>query len=111
MIDLLLLAMLAQASPSYEPPWETWYHQGVGCAASAMAAKGRNPTGGQVGEIMTWGMILAEAGRKAGRSRAQVDSGDIEAALPFYRRMKAMKPKAFAAHRTYCRAVLDADRP
>ncbi len=111
MIHLLLSATLAGAEPPYEPPWETWYHQGVGCAASAMAAKGREPTGGQVGEIMTWGLILAEAGRKAGRSREQIDSGDVEAAFPFYRRMKAMKPKAFAAHRDYCRAVLDADRP
>jgi hypothetical protein len=111
MIDLLLLAMLAQAKPAYEPPWETWYHQGVGCAASAMAAKGRDPSGDKVGEIWAWGMILAEAGRKAGRSKEQVDSGDVETAFPFYQRMKAMKPKAFAAHRAYCRAVLDADRP
>jgi hypothetical protein len=111
MIAMMLLAMTAGAEAKYEPPWETWYHQGVGCAASAMVAKGRDPTGGQVGEIMTWGMILAEAGRKAGRSKEQVDSGDVETAFPFYQRMKAMKPKAFAAHRAYCRAVLDADRP
>jgi len=61
--------------------------------------------------MMTWGLIMAEAGRKAGRTRAQVDQADIEAALSFYRRLKDKKPPAFAAHRAYCRALLDADRP
>ena len=61
--------------------------------------------------MMTWGLIMAETGRKAGRTKAQVDSADIEAALPFYRRLKERKPPAFAAHRTYCRALLDAERP
>jgi hypothetical protein len=111
MIEMLLLAMLAKAEPPHAPPPEIWYHQAVGCAASAMAAKGPEPTGEQVGELMTWGLILAEAGPKAGRSLAQVDSGDVEAALPFYRRLKEKKLPAFAAHRTYCRALLDADRP
>ncbi|HEX6374458.1 MAG TPA: hypothetical protein VFZ91_01930 [Allosphingosinicella sp.] len=110
MIDLLL-AMLAEAAAPYEPPPEPWYHQAVACGASALAAKGKDPTGDEVGEMMTWGLIMAEAGRKAGRSRAQVDSGDLEAALPFYRRIKDRKPAAFAAHRAYCKAMLDADRP
>ena len=111
MIDMLLPAMLAKAAASYEPPAELWYHQAVACAASAMAAKGKEPTGDQVGELMTWRMIIADAGLKAGRSRAQVDSADVEAAQAFYRQVKAGKPAAFLAHRAYCRALLDADRP
>jgi hypothetical protein len=110
MIDMLLLAMLARTQ-TYAPPPEVWYHQAVGCAASVLAARDGEPTGDQAGEMMTWGLILAEAGQKAGRTHAQVDSGDIEAAFPFYRRLKEKKPPAFAAHRAYCSALLDADRP
>jgi hypothetical protein len=111
MTNLLLLAFLAPAEPAYAPPPEIFYPQAVACAASALAAKAREPGGDEVGEMMTWGLILAEFGRKAGRSRAQVDSGDVAAALPFYRRLKETKKPAFAAHRAYCRALLDADRP
>ena len=108
---LTVAAMLAMAEARYEPPAEIFYPQAVACAASAMAAKGKDPTGDEVGELMTWGLILAEFGRKAGRTREQVDSADIEAAMPFYRRLKETKKPAFDAHRAYCRALLDADRP
>ena len=110
MIDLLLLAMLAKADPPYEPPPETWYPQAVACGASAMVAKGRTPTGDQIGEIMTFGMIIADVGRKVGRTKEQVES-DVRVADSFYRHLKDKKPKAFAAHRAYCKALLDADRP
>ena len=110
MIDLMLAAMLAAAKPSYEPPAETWYPQAVGCAASAMVAKGRTPTGDQIGEIMTFGMIVADVGRKSGRTKEQVET-DVKVADSFYRHLKQKKPKAFAAHRAYCSALLDADRP
>jgi hypothetical protein len=110
MIDILLGTMLAAAEPPYEPPPETWYPQAVACAASAMVAKGRSPTGDQIGEIMTFGMIVADVGRKSGRTKEQVES-DVKVADSFYRHLKDRKPKAFAAHRSYCGALLDADRP
>jgi hypothetical protein len=103
--------LLLVAAAGYEPPPAIFYPQAVACAASALAAKGAEPTGEEAGEMMTWGLILADVGRKAGRTKAQVDSGDVKAALPFYRRLKEKKPRAFAAHRAYCRAMLDADRP
>ena len=108
----ILLAMLTPAKGGYEPPAQVWYNQAVGCAASVMAVKekGKNPTSDEFAEAVTWGFILADAGRKAGRTKAQVDSGDLDAALPFYRHLKAKKPPAFAAHRAYCKARLDADR-
>jgi hypothetical protein len=113
----MLLAMLAPAKGGYEPPPQIWYNQAVGCAASGLAlkdkgrGKGNDPTSDEFAEVMTWGFILADAGRKAGRTREQVDSADLEAALPFYRHLKEKKPPAFAAHRVYCKALLDADRP
>jgi len=112
MIGPLVLAMLAKAAAPYEPPPELWYHQAVACAASAMAEKGSaEATGDQFGEIMTWGMILGKTAPKAGRTKAQADSKDVKSAEAFYRRLKDTKPPAFAAHRAYCRALLDADRP
>ncbi len=113
MIEVVLAALLARAEAAYVPPPEIWYHQAVGCAGSLLAAKAAKaePSSEQFGEMMVWGMILAETGPKAGRSRAQVDSGDVERAEAFYRRVKADKPAAFAAHRAYCDALLDADRP
>jgi hypothetical protein len=109
-IDLLVLAMLARASASYEPPPAVFYPQAVGCSASAFVAKARDPSPDEYAELMTWGMIVADMGRKAGRTAAQVDS-ETKAAMPFFRRLREKKPPAFAAHRTYCRAILDADRP
>ena len=111
MIDLLLLAMLAKADSSYEPPPELWYHQAVSCAVSLKLIIAREPSSEQFAELMTWGMIMADSGRKAGRSKAQVDSADLRTAEPFYKRLKEKKPRAFAAHRAYCKAMLDADRP
>ena len=110
MIDMLLLALLA-GNASYEPPPQVWYHQAVGCGASAMAEKGDgDPSPDLAGELMTWGLVLADTGRKAGRTRKQVDDADIRAAIPFYSRLKDRKPPAFAAHRSYCRALLEAER-
>jgi hypothetical protein len=111
MIDLLLLAMLAQAEPPYEPPPEIFYHQAVACAASLRIAGGREPGPEQFADLMTWGLIMADTGRRIGRTRAQVDSGDLRAAEPFYRYLKDRKPAAFAAHRAYCEGLFDADRP
>jgi hypothetical protein len=111
MIDLLLLAVLAAPAAPYEPPPELWYHQAVSCAVSLKLTAGKEPSPDQFGELMTWGMIMADSGRKAGRSKAQVDSGDLRIAEPFYRHLREKKPKAFAAHRSYCKALLDADRP
>jgi hypothetical protein len=111
MIAVLLLAMLAQPKGGYEPPPALWYQQAVACAASGKVAGGKAPDSETFGEMMTWGMIMADSGRKSGRTREQVDSGDLDAAYPFYVRLSAKKPKAFAAHRAYCQALLDADRP
>jgi hypothetical protein len=110
-MDLLMAAALAGPA-AYRPPDPLWYEQAVACAASALVEKGRQePTGDQFGEMMTWGMIMAETGRRLGRTKEQVDSGDLRAAEPFYRHLKQKKKPAFAAHRAYCRALLDADRP
>jgi len=106
-----LTLIVAAAAGSYEPPPEVFYPQAVACAVSAKLAAGKEMDGEAFGELMTWGLILADVGRKAGRSKDQVDSGDLVAAEPFYKRLKEKKPKAFAAHRDYCRALLDADRP
>ncbi len=111
MIDLLLLAMLAKAEAKYEPPPELFYHQAVSCAASLKLSAGKEPTPDEFANVMTWGMIMADTGRKIGRSKAQVDSGDLKTAEPFYRYLKEKKPKAFAAHLAYCRSLFDADRP
>jgi hypothetical protein len=111
MIDLLLLAALAKAGAGYEPPPELWYHQAVSCATSLKLNAGKEPTPDEFANMMTWGMIMADTGRKIGRTKAQVDSGDLRAAEPFYKRLKEKKPRAFAAHLAYCRALFDADRP
>ena len=111
MIDLLLAAMLAAAEPPYEPPPDIFYHQAVACAASLKIVAGRDPSPEQFADIMTWGMIMADTGRKIGRTKAQVDSADLGAAEPFYRYLKEKKPSAFAAHRAYCKGLFDADRP
>lgn len=110
MIELLLLAMLARAEAKYEPPPAVFYPQAVGCAASAMVAKGKEPSTGQFADLMTWGMIVADTGRKSGRTAAQVES-ETKAAMPFFRYLKEKKPPAFAAHLSYCRAIFVADRP
>lgn len=110
MIELLLLAMLAKAG-DYEPPPELFYHQAVSCAVSLKLVAGKKPSPDQFGDLMTWGMIMADTGRKIGRTKAQVDSGDLRIAEGFYRHLKEKKPKAFAAHRAYCQALFDADRP
>ena len=112
MIELLLLAMLAKAEPKYEPPPAVFYPQAAGCAATTFVAKseGKEPTPDEFSHLMTWGMIVGDMGKKAGRTAAQVES-ETEAAIGFFRKLKEMKPPAFAAHLAYCRAVLDADRP
>lgn len=109
MIGMLVLATLAEAK--YEPPPEIFYPQAVACGVTAKLAAEKAMDGDKFGEMVVWGLILADMGRKAGRSLEQVDSGDLIAAEPFYKRLKAKKPKAFAAHRAYCKALLDADRP
>ena len=109
MMSLLLLAAMTEAK--YEPPAEIFYPQAVACGVSARLAAGKDLDGDRFGELVTWGLILADFGRKAGRTREQVDSADLIAAEPFYKHLKAKKPKAFAAHRAYCKALLDADRP
>jgi len=111
MIELLLLAMLAKAEPKYEPPPELFYHQAVSCAILVKMEVVKEPTSEQFADMMTWGLIMADAGRKAGRSKEQVDSGDLRIAEGFYKQLKKMNPKAFAAQRAYCRAMFHADRP
>jgi hypothetical protein len=110
MIEALLLALLAKPQ-EYEPPPELWYHQAVSCAISLKLSVGKEPTPEQFADLMTWGMIMADTGRKIGRTKEQVDSADLRIAEGFYKRLKAKKPKAFAAHRAYCQALLVADRP
>jgi hypothetical protein len=108
---MLALLLASAAAPSYEPPPELWYRQAVSCAVTLKLAAGKEPSSDEFADLMTWGMIMADSGRKAGRTRAQVDSEDLKAAEPFFRYLKEKKPAAFAAHRTYCRALFDADRP
>ena len=107
---MLIPAMLAAAEPPYEPPAELWYPQAVACGASAFVAKDKVPKPGEIEEILTYGMIMAEVGRTLGRTPEQVED-DVKVATAFYRHLQDKKAKAFAAHRTYCRALLDADRP
>ena len=112
MIDLLLmLAPVLLRTGDYEPPPELFYHQAVSCAVLVKLEVGKEPSPKQFADMMTWGMVMADTGRKIGRTREQVDSGDLRIAEGFYRHLKAKKPKAFAAHRAYCQALLDADRP
>jgi hypothetical protein len=111
MIELLLLAMAAKAGGNYEPPAELWYHQAVSCAASLKLVAGSKPSPAQFGDLMTWGMIMADTGRKIGRTKEQVDSGDLRVAEGFYKYLREKKPKAFAAHRAYCEVLFSADRP
>ncbi|HEX8514085.1 MAG TPA: hypothetical protein VF688_13380 [Allosphingosinicella sp.] len=111
MIDLLLLALLAKAEPKYEPPPELFYHQAVSCAILVKLEVGKEPTSEQFADMMTWGMIMADTGRKAGRTKEQVNSGDLMIAEGFYKQLKTMNPKAYAAQRAYCRAIFHADRP
>lgn len=111
MIEMLLLAMLAEAEPKYEPPPELFYHQAVACAASLKLEVGKKPSSEQAADLLTWGMIIADTGRKIGRTKAQVDSADLRVAESFYKYLKVKKPAAFAGHRAYCRAMFVADRP
>jgi hypothetical protein len=111
MIELLLAAMLAKAEAKYEPPPELFYHQAVSCATLVKLEAGKEPSSEQFAHMMTWGMIMADTGRKAGRSQDQVDSGDLRIAEGFYKRLRKTNPRAFAAQRAYCRAIFHADRP
>jgi len=110
MMSPVLLAIAAKAG-GYEPPPDLWYRQAVSCAVSVKLAGGKEPSGDQFGQLVTWGMIMADAGRKAGRTKAQVDHEDLAAAEPFFAYLKKKKPPAFAAQLAYCSALLDADRP
>jgi hypothetical protein len=111
MIELLLAAMLAKAEPKYEPPPELFYHQAVSCATLVKLEVVKEPSSEQFAHMMTWGMIMADTGRKAGRSKEQVDSGDLRIAEGFYKQLRKMNPRAFEAQRAYCRAIFRADRP
>lgn len=103
-MSMLIAALLAQGWS--EPPAGPVYREAVACVASAMVERGDKASGPPGDEIMTWGFVMAEFGRKAGRTAEQVDRLDLEEAEPFYRQMKEHKPAAFAAHRAYCRALL-----
>jgi hypothetical protein len=108
----LLLAMLAKPEAKYEPPPELFYHQAVSCATLLKLEVGKKePSPAQFGDMMTWGMIMADTGRKARRTREQVERGDIEIAEGFYKQLEKMNPKAYAAQRAYCRAIFHDDRP
>ena len=109
MMGLLLLAAMAEAK--YEPPPEIFYHQAVACATSLKLTVGKEPSSEEFADLMTWGMIMADTGRRIGRTKEQVDSGDLRIAEGFYKYLKEKKPEAFAAHRAYCRALFGADRP
>ncbi|HEX8380851.1 MAG TPA: hypothetical protein VF619_09930 [Allosphingosinicella sp.] len=111
MIELLLAALLAKPEPKYEPPPELFYHQAVSCITLLKIEVGKKePSSEQFADMMTWGMIMADTGRKAGRSKEQVNSGDIRIAEGFYNELKKMNPTAFAAQRAYCRAIFHAAR-
>jgi hypothetical protein len=111
MIDLLLLALAAKAGGAYEPPPELFYHQAVSCAASLKLVAGKDPKPAEFADLMTWGMIMADTGRKIGRTKDQVDHIDLAAAEGFYKHLRETKPAAFAAQRAYCKALFVADRP
>ena len=103
-MSILIAALVAQAAP--EPPAAPIYRDAVACVASAAAERGDRAPGEDMDEIMTWGFVMAEFGKKAGRTAEQVDRLDLEEAEPFYRQLKEHRPRAFAAHRAYCKALL-----
>lgn len=109
-MSMLIAALLAQA-PAPDPPAAPLYRDAVACAASTFVESGKTPgakedVGEEFDELLTWGLVMAEFGKKAGRTAAQVDKDDLDEALPFYRQMKEHRPRAFAAHRAYCKALL-----
>lgn len=103
---LAVIAAAALQATTYQPDPMVLYQQALGCAASAGLAM-EEASGDQASELMAealgWGMILADAGPRAGRTAEQVDATDGEAALAFFREMRRVRPGAFAAHRMYCR--------
>lgn len=103
-MSILVAALLAQGWA--DPPAGPLYREAVACVASASVAKKKKDSTDNFDEILTWGLVMAEFGKKAGRTAAQVDRDDLEAAEPFYRLMKEHRPKAFDAHRAYCKALL-----
>ena len=103
-MSMLIAALLVQGWA--EPPAGPLYRESVGCAASAIAAKTKKDSPENFDELLTWGLVMAEFGKKSGRTSDQVDHEDLEAAEPFYRQMKEHRPKAFEAHRAYCKALL-----
>ena len=56
--------------------------------------------------MMTWGMIMADTGRRIGRKTEKIDSEDVEAARTFYAEVRRIRPAVFKAHRAYCESVL-----
>ncbi len=111
MIDLLLLASLAAADAKDEPPPELFYHQAVSCATLIKLEVGKEPSSEQFADMMTWGMIMADTGRKAAAPRSRSTARISRSRKASTNSSRKMKPKAFAAHRAYCRAMFDADRP
>ena len=103
-MSILIAALLAQGWA--EPPAEPLYRDAVACAASAMIVAGDKKPPENFDELLTWGLVMAEFGKKAGRTAEQVDKEDLDKAEPFYRQMKEHKPTAFEAHRAYCKALL-----
>lgn len=105
----MLILALATAMAFQEPEPQTLYHQAVGCAASAVVDRGEQPppeTRGMDEEILTWGLVMADFGPRAGRTVAQVDHEDVEKAHAFFTQMQTSKPASFEAHRAFCRSFL-----
>jgi hypothetical protein len=106
MMPLTLVAAFLLQPDAPGPP-EVWYHQALGCAAAVgLTFEAEEKLDGDLfAEAMVWGMILSEAGPKAGRTAEQVDDSDGVGALAFFRRIRAERPDAFKAHLDYCRAL------
>ena len=112
MIHFAIALVISDPTGETLPSPQTYYHQAFACAASAHIEQEAGPTAEEGEftildeEILTWGVIAGHLGPAAGRSPNEVDWEDLDNAVRFYREMREWKPLAFAAHRTYCRALL-----
>jgi hypothetical protein len=103
----MLVAALLFLQPDAPGPPEVWYRQALDCGASlaATAEPGAKPKGEAAEKMLLWGFIVADAAPRAGRTAEQVDGPDSQAALAYFREIKARKPEAHKAHLAYCRAL------
>lgn len=108
MIAGLFAASLATlALQDVEPNPTVWHFQAAACAGSAMLSIPEALPPGMTeaeAEVLAWSMVMAEYGRRAGRSEEQIEA-DAVAAREFFAELRRRDPEAFDAHRAYCRSI------